>query len=138
MDAMERQAIETLLNDFARYADTKDAESFGVLFLKNGRLNVGGVELEGASSIVDYCRKRFNNNDHHTRHTWSNLRFESAQPDEISTTIIQVTYEHFSANGTTQTRVNDVFDRFQRDESGQWRMAERIIKKSLSFTSSGP
>ena len=138
MRATERQAIERLLNDFSRYADAKDAESLADLFLPNGMLQMANVDVEGREALIAFSRERMGSNDSITRHTWSNLTIVSAQPDKISLTTSLATYEHCNTGGATQVRVSDVFDRFQRDESGRWRIAQRNIKKIMSFTSPGP
>lgn len=136
MHTAERQSIEALINEFAARADRKAARHLSELFLSTGRLSMAGKVLEGPAAIAAFCQDRFDTNHSTTRHTWSNLRLESEQDGQISTTMTQVTFEQFVDKPSTDVRVNDVHDCFERDSDGRWRIAHRVISRVISYTSS--
>ena len=136
MHTAERQSIEELINEFAARADRKAARQLSELFLSTGRLTMAGKMLEGPGPIAAFCQARFDANNSTTRHTWSNLRVESEQEGQISTTMTQVTFEQFADQQSTEVRVNDVHDCFERDTDGRWRIAHRVISRAISYTSS--
>jgi ketosteroid isomerase-like protein len=132
----DRQAVEQLLNQFALHADRHDANALGRLFLAHGKLCMAGTELHGSAEIADFCQQRFQGGSRMTRHSWSNLSIARRTPDELVSSIVQITYEQVDGASDMQVRVNDVFDRFSKDEEGRWRFSERVIKRIMSV--SGP
>jgi len=133
MEAIERHAIEDLLSAFAWHADHLDAQLLGELFLPQGRLVMGDVELNGAAAIVTYLGKRFEGTARITRHVWSDLRIVQQSSEEIETTLTQLTYEKAGEDQPTTARVSDVSDRFTKDVAGRWRFAQRVVKRVLSL-----
>jgi len=133
MDAIDRHAIEDLLSAFAWHADHLEAQLLGRLFLPQGRLVMGDVDLNGAAVIVTYLGKRFEGTARITRHVWSDLRIEQQSSEEIKTTMTQVTYEKAGEDLPTTARVSDVCDRFAKDVTGRWRFAQRVVKRVLSL-----
>jgi uncharacterized protein (TIGR02246 family) len=135
MDALmakcDRAEIEALLSDFTWHADRGNGAALAALFLPDAVLTVGGVALRGRDAIAADCHKRFENPARKTRHIWSNLRFEQAGDDLITTTIVQQTFEQNGVDRPTQLRLNDVTDTFRRNESGAWRFASRLIKREM-------
>lgn len=131
-----RQAVEQLLNQFALHADRHDANALGALFLAQGKLCMAGVELQGPAAIADFCQQRFQGGARMTRHSWSNLNIAHDTPDEVMSSIVQITYEQVDGATEMHVRINDVFDRFNKDATGAWRFAERVIKRVMSV--SGP
>jgi hypothetical protein len=132
MQIADIQAIERLLSDFAWFADRGDGARLSALFLPEGTLTVGGIDLHGREEIaVDCCRRVVNGRK--TRHVWSNLRVESSETNEISTTAIQMTFEQREPEKPTQLRLNDVFDCFRRDADGSWRFARRVIQREMAL-----
>ena len=133
MEAIERHAIEDLLSAFAWHADRLEAQLLGGLFLPQGRLVMGDVELDGAAAIETYLSKRFEGTARITRHVWSDLRIEHQSSEEIASTMTQVTYEKAGDDQPTTARVSDVSDRFAKDVAGRWRFAQRIVKRVLAL-----
>ncbi|WP_219210102.1 nuclear transport factor 2 family protein [Variovorax boronicumulans] len=129
----DQAAIERLLSDFAWHADRGDASALAELFLPDGALHVGGLDLNGRQAIADDCRRRAAQPGRRTRHVWSNLRIERAQPSQVVTTAIQVTYEQPGADQAMQVRVNDMADTFGKDADGHWRFATRNVARALGF-----
>lgn len=127
------QSIERLLSDFAWHADRKQADELGALFLPDGRLLSGGSEFVGCQAIVDECRRRFAAVQRTTRHTWCNLRIESADENQIVSTAIQTTYEQDGNGGNAQIRVSDLLDTFGRDASRSWRFACRAVTRIMTL-----
>jgi hypothetical protein len=127
--------IRDLLTDFAWFADQGDGEGLSRLFLPEGVLHVGGQEHVGREQIGRDCVRRAAVPGRKTRHLWSNLRVERADADWVATTALQLTFEQVGpeAPGSTQLRVNDVFDIFTRDLSGDWRFAKRRIERAMGL-----
>jgi len=132
VDVADIRAIEQLLSNFAWFADRGDGARLSALFLPEGTLTVGGIELHGREEIsVDCCRRVVNGRK--TRHVWSNLRVDRSETNEISTTAVQMTFEQRDPEKPTQLRVNDLFDCFRRDADGSWRFARRVIKREMAL-----
>jgi hypothetical protein len=125
--------VQWLLSDFTWFADRGDGAALGGLFLPDAVLTVGGRDLRGREEIAADCSRRAMAAGRKTRHLWCNLRFERFSADEISTTAVQMTFEHTAAGASAQLRVNDIFDVFRKDESGAWRFASRIIKREMTL-----
>ncbi|HTV80098.1 MAG TPA: nuclear transport factor 2 family protein [Steroidobacteraceae bacterium] len=130
----DRQAIEDLLSRFAWHADRGEGAALGALFLEDGVLEVGGSRLQGPAQIGADCQRRFTDPHRKTRHLWTNLRIERADPHHIVTGALQLTFEQSTPGLPAQLRVNDLFDEFQRDAAGHWRFAQRRIVRALGMT----
>lgn len=134
MTDFELAPIERVLSDFAWYADRGDGTSLAELFVPDGVLCVGGQELKGRLQIADDCRRRASQPDRKTRHIWSNLRIERAQANSATGTAVQLTFEQHGPDTPTQLRVNDLFDEFEKDAQGVWRLARRVISREMSLS----
>jgi hypothetical protein len=126
-------AIERLLSDFAWHADRGDGTSLSELFVPDGILRIGALELKGQLQIAEDCRRRFLQPGRKTRHVWSNLRVELTDTDEATTFAVQLTFEQSGAGSATQCRVSDLLDKFQKNSQGVWRFASRVIKRELTL-----
>jgi ketosteroid isomerase-like protein len=126
--------IERLLSDFAWFADRGDGTSLSQLFIPDGVLLVSGNELRGRVQIAEDCIRRLLNPDRKTRHVWSNLRIDRIDGDTAASFAIQLTFEQSGAGQPTQLRVNDLVDEFQRDSSGSWKIARRVIDRKMALS----
>jgi hypothetical protein len=127
--------ISELLTDFAWFADRGDGEGLSGLFQPDGVLHVGGQTHVGRQQIGDDCVRRAAVPGRKVRHVWSNLRVERAEPGRIVTAAVQLTFEQLDPQaGSTQLRINDVFDTFTRDLPGPWRFAARRIERAMGLT----
>jgi hypothetical protein len=54
--------------------------------------------------------------------------------DTAASFAIQLTFEQIGAGKPTQLRVNDLVDEFQKDPSGSWKIARRVIDRKLAVT----
>ena len=130
----DQKMIERLLSDFAWFADRGDGTSLSQLFIPDGVLLVSGNELRGRVQIAEDCIHRFLNPDRKTRHVWSNLRINRMDADTAASFAIQLTFEQSGAGQPTQLRVNDLVDEFQRDSSGSWKIARRVIDRKMALS----
>jgi ketosteroid isomerase-like protein len=126
--------IERLLSDFAWFADRGDGTALSELFIPDGVLMVSGNELRGRVQIAEDCIRRFLNPNRKTRHFWSNLRIDRMDGDTAASFSIQLTFEQSGAGQPTQLRVNDLVDEFQRDSSGSWKIARRVIDRKMALS----
>jgi SnoaL-like domain len=131
--AEDRQAVEQLLSHFAWHADRGEGEALGGLFLEDGVLEVGGSTLRGPQQIAADNTRRFADPHRRTRHLWSNLRIEHAQPERIVSTALQLTFEQSTPGDPAQLRVNDLHDEFRRNSAGLWRFAHRRIVRAMGM-----
>jgi hypothetical protein len=130
--------IRELLSEFAWCADRGDGAGLSALFLPEGVLHAGGQDHVGRERIAQDCARRAAVPGRKTRHVWSNLRVERADAGRISTTAVQLTFEQLeqpgqAGPGSTQLRVNDVFDTFALDSSGRWRFMTRRIERAMGL-----
>jgi len=125
--------FERMLSDFAWHADRGEGDSLAALFLPDGRLTVGGKELEGRLEIAKDSRSRHSDPATKTRHVWSNLRIVQMDADLVRTTAVQLTFEQKGPDKPTQLRVNDLFDEFAKDAEGAWRFASRVISREMAL-----
>jgi uncharacterized protein (TIGR02246 family) len=130
----DQSMIERLLSDFAWFADRGDGKSLSQLFVPDGVLLVSGNELRGRSQIADDCARRFLNPNRKTRHVWSNLRIDRLNGDTAASYAIQLTFEQDGDTQPAQLRVNDLLDEFQRDSSGSWKIARRVIDRKMALS----
>jgi ketosteroid isomerase-like protein len=130
----DRLMIERLLSDFAWFADRGDGASMSQLFIPDAVLLVSGKELRGRAQIADDCVQRSLIPNRKTRHVWSNLRIERMDRDTAASFAIQLTFEQTGAGLPTQMRVNDLLDEFQRDPSGSWKIARRVIDRQMALS----
>jgi ketosteroid isomerase-like protein len=130
----DRLMIERLLSDFAWFADRGDGTSMSQLFIPDGVLLVSGNELKGRVQIAEDCIRRALDPNRVTRHVWSNLRIDRMDGDTAASFAIQLTFEQTGAGKPTQLRVNDLVDEFQKDPSGSWKIARRVIDRKLAVT----
>jgi ketosteroid isomerase-like protein len=126
--------IERLLSDFAWFADRGDATALSELFIPDGVLLVSGNALRGRVQIAEDCIRRFLDPNRRTRHFWSNLRIDRMDGDTAASFAIQLTFEQSGAGQPTQLRVNDLVDEFQRDSSGSWKIARRVIERKMALS----
>jgi hypothetical protein len=54
--------------------------------------------------------------------------------DTASSFAIQLTFEQSGAGQATQLRLNDLADEFQRDSSGCWKIARRVIDRKMALS----
>ena len=128
-------AIERLFSDFAWYADRGNGVLLAELFLPNGILCVGDLELTGRSQIAEDCHRRSLSLGRQTRHVWSNLRIDRSDADAATSTAVQVTFEQNVSSGEpTQIRVSDLFDTLKKDLHGEWRFVRRFIKREIALS----
>jgi hypothetical protein len=125
--------VQRLLTDFTWFADRGDGNGLAALFLPEAVFTVGNLELRGREAIAADCYRRWAAGPRKTRHLWCNFRLERVLQGEISTTVVQMTFEQTTPGQATQLRVNDVFDSFRRDDSTSWRFAHRIIKREMAL-----
>ena len=126
--------IERLLSDFGWFADRGDGTSLSQLFIPDGVLLVSGNELRGRTQIAEDCVRRFLDPNRKTRHVWSNLRIDRMDGDTAGSFAIQLTFEQSGDGQPTQLRVNDLVDEFQRDSSGSWKIARRVIDRKMALS----
>ncbi|MDB5872496.1 MAG: ring hydroxylating beta subunit [Ramlibacter sp.] len=125
--------IERLLSDFAWHADRGAGAELAALFLPDGMLRVGGLDMKGRTEIADDCYRRAADAQRKTRHVWSNLRIEGQGENSVRATAIQLTFEMRGADEPAKLRVNDLFDEFRRDEQGHWRFASRKVERQAAL-----
>jgi len=132
MDAAIILEVQNLLTGFAWHADRADGNGLAALFLPDGILTVGGVDLRGHEEIAADCYRRFEAGPRKTRHVWSNLRVEKISKEEVVTVAVQMTFEQTAPEQPTHLRLNDIFDTFRRDVDGSLRFARRLIKREMA------
>jgi uncharacterized protein (TIGR02246 family) len=130
----DRSMIERLLSDFAWFADRGDGTSMSQLFIPDGVLLVSGNELRGRAQIAEDCVRRSLIPNRKTRHVWSNLRIDRMDDNTAASFAIQLTFEQTGAGQPTQVRVNDLLDEFQKDSSGSWKIARRVIDRQMALS----
>jgi hypothetical protein len=54
--------------------------------------------------------------------------------DTAASFAIQLTFEQSGAGQPTRLRVNDLVDEFQRDSSGSWKIARRVIDRKMALS----
>ncbi|MES2958280.1 MAG: nuclear transport factor 2 family protein [Pseudomonadota bacterium] len=129
----DKSAIERLLSEFAWTADRGLGVEMAGLFLPHGTLTVNAQTLHGRQAIAADCQRRFETPGRKTRHVWANLRLHAADGGGYAGAAIQLTFESTGEGQPVKLRVNDVSDRFERDEQGAWRFGTRVIARQMAM-----
>lgn len=133
MDVSHRREIERLFSEFSWCVDHGDVAGLSGLFVPDGRICMGGQEIQGASAIGDDLARRFQTPGRKTRHVWSNLRVVSMDEQSVETTAVQLTFEQVGEEKPGQLRISDLSDTLHRDSEGRWRFVRRMINRVMAL-----
>lgn len=124
----DREAIETLIAEFAWLLDHGEPERIPLLFTENGRLRSAGQLFEGQEQLKAACKQR-TSLTHTSRHIYTNLRLVFESPSRYSGTVMLTAYRHDGdgLGSPTPTLVADSNDIYEQDEQGNWFFAERSV-----------
>lgn len=125
-----RVAIEELNAHFAYCLDHADYQGLEDVFSADARYQSGEKELLGCAAIVSHFQSRSTLGARTTRHMGSSLRLRFETVDRARGHSVWLS---FACNAlapiaqVTPFMVADFDDLYKRDETGFWRVYERII-----------
>jgi ketosteroid isomerase-like protein len=126
-----RLALEDLNAAFTHHLDHGDIEALTQLFTADALYTNGPRESRGREAIETLFRQRVAKGPRTSRHIYSGLRFDIESDRAATGTSVCLS---FAADGTPPLParpflVADFVDRYQREDDGRWRFAERQIHR---------